>query len=100
MDEGRERSRPFLFPSLDGVEAAGVKLEQVIGVVVRGLGAAGTLESRARPRRLAIRSSHGDELHQVEGDVFVAARADGNARYFIHECVLPSASNRRLYVAA
>lgn len=72
-------------PSTHCVEALAVKFEQMAGVIL-GLGCGtAALESDATGRGLAIAGRHGDELHQVKGDVFVAAGSDWEARNFIHE---------------
>jgi len=70
-------------PSADDVEAFAVKFEKLAGVLI-GLGGGPALESDAAGRGLAITGRHSDELHQVKGDVFVAAGSDWEGRIFVH----------------
>src|SRR5438445_13367238 len=64
-----------LFLSLHRCETASVKFEQVRGVLL-GLVCASTLKSHSRRSRPAITRSHGRKFHQIERNIFVAARAD------------------------
>ena len=58
--------------SFDGLAAASVELEQVIDLVF-GLGGCGQAESGGGGRGAADVGVSGNELEQVEGDVFGAA---------------------------
>ena len=48
-------------------------------------GRASSLESHARGAGSAVACGHGDELHEIEGNVFIAAGADRQSGYFSHE---------------
>jgi hypothetical protein len=56
--------------ALYGVEASGVEVEQFIGLIL-SLVSAGLLESNGGG--LAVIGMSGDELHEVESDVFIAS---------------------------
>src|SRR6185437_3633997 len=67
----------------DGLEAAGVKLQQMVYVVFRFLRGGGG-EAGGGRGGAAGSGGGGDKLEQVEGDVFVAARATGGVLGLVH----------------
>src|SRR5437868_12317679 len=73
-----------LFLALHRSQAFAVKLEQVARVFFRLRGGASALEANSRGTGSAVAGCHGDKLHQVKGNVFIAARADRHSRYFTH----------------
>src|SRR5215469_10582115 len=75
---------PEILLSADHVEAFAVEFQKLTGVLLGLRCGAAALESDAAGRGLAITSRQGDELHQVKGDVFIAARSDWESRNFIH----------------
>src|ERR1700690_1565875 len=68
----RSAEQPLLLP-LHRLQTSSIKLEQVVCVVFRLGGGAGTLKSDARRTGPAVPGRHGDKFHQIEGDVLVAA---------------------------
>src|ERR1035441_10956100 len=64
-----------LFLALHGVEAAAVEFQKMRSVFFRSLGLASALKSDTGRSGFAVAGGSGDELHQVECDVFVAAHA-------------------------
>jgi hypothetical protein len=43
---------------------------------------AGALKTDSRARGFAVAGGHGDKLHEIEGNIFVAAGADGKTGHF------------------
>src|ERR1700756_3119990 len=72
---------------LHSIQALGIKLQQMRGIFL-GLGRrpAALFEAHAPGRSsLAVAGRHSDELHQVECDIFVAARSSRGNSWHIHE---------------
>src|SRR5207245_2718254 len=101
----RKRSRPQLSSFLGNsnasllpfltIKALGVELEQMRGIILGLGGTTALLETHATGRSgLAIASRHGDELHQVQCNVFVATRSDRGNSWHVHER-LPCSGNVR-----
>src|SRR5208282_3675383 len=55
------------------------------GVILGLVGRSGALETDSGPSGLAVAGGHGDEFHEVERDVFVAAGAQGKNGHFHDE---------------
>src|SRR5437879_875317 len=61
-----------------------------MGRIIFGLGSrASALETDSAPDGLAVAGCHGDEFHEVECDVFVAAGAQGQSGGFLHKSKPP-----------
>src|SRR6202521_6177676 len=57
-----------------------------MGSVILGFGGrASALKANSGPDGLAVASCHGDEFHEIERDVFVAAGAQGHPGGFLHK---------------
>ena len=55
------------------------------GVFLGLIGRTATLEADSGPSRLAVAGGHGDEFHEIERDVFIAAGAQGKSGHFHDE---------------
>jgi hypothetical protein len=88
-----------LLPTADRSQAPAIEFEQLIGVIL-GFGRRSRAgESDAGRGRSSEAGGHGDKLHQIEGDIFVAA---GSARTrggcFFHDSFSSSGNNGDLVV--
>src|SRR5215470_3305566 len=80
----------------DPRQALSVQIEQVCSILLRfGGGTTRLFEAHAATAGsgLAITGGHGDELHQIECNIFVAARTSSRSAWHIHEC-LPCSGNK------
>ena len=81
-----------LLLALHGAEAAAIEFQQVSGIVL-GLGDGAALEPGAGRAHLSIAGCYSNELHHVEGYVFVTAGTNGDAGNLVcHECLQLSES--------
>ena len=79
---------------MNGGQALAIELEQMVGVVF-GLGStASALEADAGGTGAAIAGGHGDELHEVERNVLIAAGTGRWGGCFVHECLQEKYENR------
>src|ERR1700691_3000215 len=83
---------PRSFFRLNGLQASAVKLQQVVGVFIRFGGGTRTLKTHARRSGTAVAGSHSDKLHQIEGDVLIAASARGDGSCFVHKSLRGNAN--------
>src|ERR1019366_6359938 len=67
------------------LQATAVEFQQMGGVILGLVGRTGTLEADSGPSGLAVAGCHGDEFHEVESDVFIAAGAQGKNGHFHDE---------------
>src|ERR1700733_2448674 len=80
-------------------QAFSVQLEQMGGVLFGLGGGTGTLKSYARRCGSAVPRGHGDELHQIQCDILIAARvARTCGGGFIHESFSSSRTNGYVFV--
>src|SRR5579864_3273811 len=86
--------KPGLLLRTHCAQALPVQLQQTSSVVFRLGGGAGALKSHARRSSASVSGGHGDEFHQIECDVFVAARvARACGGNFVHESFSSSGNN-------
>jgi hypothetical protein len=78
--------------ALHDSQALRVEFKQLSDVVFGFGSAADALEADSCPLGdgAAVAGRHGDKLHEVKGDIFIAARSGGCAGCFFHECLLAS----------
>src|SRR5580658_10612238 len=62
--------------STNGLQASAVEFEQVCGIIFGLSGGSAALEADSAAGGFAVAGGHGDEFHEVERDIFVAARAE------------------------
>jgi hypothetical protein len=72
----------LLLFSYHGLQTPAIEFEQVRGIVFRLRCCSTALESDSGSGGLAISSGHRYEFHEVERDIFIAARADRKAGHF------------------
>src|SRR5262249_7936769 len=70
---------PSLFLSINGRQAARIELQQVAGIVLRFILRA-AVKACAGCRGLAVVGGGGDELHHVQGNILIPARADHSCK--------------------
>src|ERR1019366_4327591 len=64
------------------LQATAVEFQQMGRVILGLVGRAGTLEADSGPGGLAVAGCQGDEFHEIERDVFIAAGGPGKSGRF------------------
>lgn len=72
-----------LFLAMHHGQAFGVEFQQMPGVFFR-LDRWSALKAPATSRSTAVAGGYGDKLHQIQSDIFIASRAQGNTPCVFH----------------